>query len=64
MESILTMETRKTYSELLALEHLKKIAEKYSGLVNGNFSHVAHKYKIKVIRLRELYAQEEGKNEP
>jgi len=49
---------RKTYSELVALRRLKEIEKKNGGLINGNFSFVAHENKIKVKRLRELYQEE------
>lgn len=50
-----------TYSELKALKELLDCEERNGGLINGNFSFFASKYKIKVKRLRELY--EESKNE-
>lgn len=50
--------TRLTYSELVALKRLKEIENKNGGLINGNFSFVAHQNKIKVKRLRELYEEE------
>lgn len=57
------MKTVKTYSELVALKQLKEIEDKNGGLINGNFSFVAYQNKIKVKRLRELYAlKEEGLN--
>lgn len=43
------------YSELVALRRLKEIEQKNGGLINGNFSFVAHENKLKVKRLRELY---------
>lgn len=46
------------YSEIVALKRLKEIEKKNGGLINGNFSFVAHENKIKVKRLRELYEQE------
>ena len=49
---------RKTYSELVALRRLKEIEKKNGGLINGNFSFVAHENKIKVKRLREIYQYE------
>ena len=51
----------KTYSDLKALSELLAVEEKNGGLINGNFSFFASKWKIKVKRLRELY--EEKKNE-
>lgn len=50
---------KKTYSELVALKQLKEIEQKNGGLINGNFSFVASKNKIKVKRLRELYLQKQ-----
>lgn len=50
----------KTYSEILAIKQLKEIEERNGGLINGNFSFVASKNKIKVKRLRELYAEEQA----
>ncbi len=51
----------KTYSELNALADLKEISERNGGLINGNFSFVAHKWKLKVKHLRSLW--EETSNE-
>lgn len=48
----------KTYSEIMAISQLKKIEEQNGGLVNGNFSFVAAKNKLKVKRVRELWTAE------
>lgn len=54
------MSDKKTYSELVALGRLKEIEKKNGGLINGNFSFVAHENKIKVKRIRELWEQEKN----
>lgn len=43
------------FSEIVALRRLKEIDQKNFGLINGNFTAIAHQNKIKVKRLRELY---------
>lgn len=50
----------KTYSELMALKELKAVENKNGGLINGNFSFFASKWKLKVKDLRKLY--EDDKN--
>lgn len=47
----------KTYSELKALSDLLDCENRNNGLINGNFSFFAKKWKIKVARLRELYKE-------
>lgn len=47
----------KTYGEIKALSELLAVEEKNNGLINGNFSFFATKWKIKVKRLKELYQE-------
>ena len=51
----------KTHSEIVALNRLKEIEDKNGGLINGNFTAIANKNKIKVKRLRELYQVSKNK---
>lgn len=50
----------KTYSELMAIKQLHEIEERNGGLINGNFSFVATKNKLKVKHLRELWELEKS----
>ena len=38
-----------------AIRNLNEISERQSGLINGNFTAVAHKYGLKVKELRAAY---------
>lgn len=40
-----------------AVRYLKEIEQRQVGLINGNFTAVAHKYGIKVKELRTAYAE-------
>lgn len=50
----------KTYSELIAIKQLHEIEDRNGGLINGNFSFVATKNKLKVKRVRELWELEKS----
>jgi hypothetical protein len=38
-----------------AIDRLNEISEKQQGLINGNFTAVAHKFGLKVRELRKAY---------
>lgn len=40
-----------------AIDKLNEISERQSGLINGNFTAVAHKYGLKVRELRKAYEE-------
>ena len=44
------------YQLSMALKELLEFEKKQSGLINGNFTAKAHKYKVKVKELRQAYA--------
>lgn len=39
-----------------AVRYLQEIEQRQFGLINGNFTAVAHKYGLKVKELRQAYA--------
>lgn len=41
----------------MALKELLECEERNGGLINGNFSFFASKWKIKVSRLKEMYEE-------
>jgi len=43
------------YSLSMALKELLELEQRQSGLINGNFTAKAHKYKVKVTDLRKAY---------
>lgn len=51
----------KSYSLSMALKELLELEQKQSGLINGNFTAKAHKYKVKVKDLREAYSNSPAK---
>lgn len=38
-----------------AVRNLKEISQRQNGLINGNFTAIAHKYGLKVKELRQAY---------
>ena len=46
-----------SYSLSTALRELLELEQKQGGLINGNFTAKAHKYKVKVKDLRQAYEQ-------
>lgn len=49
------------YSLSMALKELLELEQKQGGLINGNFTAKAHKYKVKVKELRQAYADTKNK---
>lgn len=45
------------YQLSMALKELLELEQKQNGLINGNFTAKAHKYKVKVKELRRAYEE-------
>lgn len=46
-----------SYQLSMALKELLELEQKQGGLINGNFTAKAHKYKVKVKELRQAYEE-------
>ena len=46
-----------SYQLSMALKELLELEQKQGGLINGNFTAKAHKYKVRVKELRQAYKE-------
>jgi uncharacterized protein YbbC (DUF1343 family) len=64
---MITEEQRKKMHQVRveqAIRKLNEISDRQNGLINGNFTAVAHKYGLKVKELRAAYDQSRASNRP